>query len=51
MKRGFPDGSVGQESGVVTAVVQVQSMAWELLHARGAAKKEIGMNKVSKSLS
>ena len=40
MKRGFPDGSVGQESGVVTAVVQVQSMAWELLHARGAAKKK-----------
>jgi len=27
-------------SGFVTAVVRVQSLAWELLHASGAAKKK-----------
>ena len=28
-------------SGVVTAVVWVQSLAWELLHAAGVAKEKI----------
>lgn len=36
---------------LAVAVARVCYLARELLHARGAAKKEIGMNKVSKSLS
>ena len=35
----FPCGSVGQGSGVVTAVSWVRSLAWELPHAVGAAKR------------
>ena len=42
----FPSGSVGQGSGIVTAVALVtsaavfQSLAWELPHAAGEAKKK-----------
>ena len=40
----FPGGSAGQGSSIVTAValvtavMQVQFLAWELLHALGTAK-------------
>ena len=36
----FPDGTVGSGSGVVTAVARVQSLAWELGFAAGAATKK-----------
>ena len=38
----FPGGSVG--SRLVTAVVQVPVLAWELLYAAGAVKKKIFFN-------
>ena len=37
---GIPCGSAGEGPGIVTAVVQVRSLAWELLHATGTAKKK-----------
>ena len=36
----FPCGSMGQGSGVITAVAQVPSPAWELPHVTGTAKKK-----------
>ena len=36
----FSGGQVVKDSAVVTAVVQVQSLAQELPHAKGAAKKK-----------
>ena len=36
----FPGGSVGEGSSVVTAVVQIQSLAWQFLHSRGTAKEK-----------
>ena len=36
----FPGGLVSEGSGVVTAVRQVQSLARELMHVLGAAKKK-----------
>ena len=36
----FPGGSAGLGSAIVTALAQVQSLAQELPHAAGAAKKE-----------
>ena len=47
----FSCGAVGQGYGIVTvsaqvaAVVQVQSLAWELTYAMGAAKKQTHNNK------
>ena len=38
--QGFPGGASGYGSGVVTVVVWVQSLAWEVLHAIGVAKKK-----------
>ena len=35
----FPSGSVGKGSSIVAAVVQVWSLAQDLLHAMGVAKK------------
>ena len=36
----FPGGLAVKDSAVVTAVVWVQSLAWELPHAMGSAKKK-----------
>ena len=36
----FPSGSVGWGSNIVTVMMQVQSLAWELPHAACEAKKE-----------
>ena len=36
----FPSGPVVKDPAIVTAVVQVQSFAWEHLHAVGVAKKK-----------
>ena len=36
----FPGGLVVKGYSVVTAVVWVRPLAWELLHAMGAAKKK-----------
>ena len=36
----FPGGTAGYESGIVTAVARVQSLAWGLLHAMGTTKKK-----------
>ena len=38
--QGCPGGASGYGSGVVTVVVWVQSLAWEVLHAMGVAKKK-----------
>jgi len=35
----FPGGSAGCGSSIVTAVVRVLSLAWELPHDMGVAKK------------
>ena len=45
-KKEFPDGSGGLGSGAITAVAlvtalaRIRSLAWELLHAQGEAKKK-----------
>ena len=38
----FPGSLMGWGSGIVTSVVQVQSLAQELLHAKSMAKKKKG---------
>ena len=42
MKWEFPDGLVAKGFGIVTAVAGARSLAWELPHVSGAAKKEKG---------
>ena len=37
--REFPGGSVGKGSGIITAVAHVRSLAQELPHVTGTAKK------------
>ena len=38
VNREFPVSLMVKGSSIVTAVVRVQSLAWELLHAMGVAK-------------
>ena len=39
-KCGVPGGSAGEGSSIITAVVQVQSLALELLHCRECGQKD-----------
>ena len=45
----FPGGSGGYGPGVVTAVAQVQSLAWEFPRAMGAVKKKRKIHKIYKT--
>ena len=44
----FPGGSGGYGSSIVTAVVWVQSLARELLHATGRAKRKARIQMINK---
>ena len=44
----FHCGAAGWGSGIITAVAQVQSLAWQLPHAAGTAKGEKKSDKKKK---